>query len=199
MIKTLIGAICAGALLAAAPVAAQLSYSDSFSFLKAVKEQDGAKVASLIATPGTIVINSRDRENGEGALHYMVRERNHGWLAYLLGKKARPDLQNKQGDTPLSLAAQMGWVEGAQLLLAKGATVDLPNGRGETPLIRAAQKRDMPMVRVLLASGADPKRTDSAAGYSASDYARQDPRGAAILKLLLAPAAAKPAAAGPKL
>ena len=199
MSKGFIGALCAGALLVAAPASAQQSYSDSFTFLKAVKEQDGDKVAALIATPGTTVINTRDRDAGEGALHYMVRARNYGWLSYLLGKKARPDLQNRLGDTPLALAAQMGWAEGAQLLLSQGASVDLPNGRGETPLIRAVQKRDMAMVRLLLGKGANPKRTDSAAGYSAIDYARQDPRGAAILKLLETPPAPKTGAAGPKL
>lgn len=199
MTKAFFGALAASAMLAAVPAGAQ-NYSDSYAFLKAIKERDGAKVGNLIATPGTTVINTRDKGNGEGALHYMVRERDLTWLGYLLGKKARPDLQNNSGDTPLILAARIGWAEGAQLLLAQRASVDLPNSSGETPLIIAAQKRDLPMVRLLLAKGANPKRSDSVAGYSAIDYARQDPRAAAILKLLEAPppAPAK-AAAGPKL
>jgi hypothetical protein len=40
------------------------------------------------------------------------------------------------------------------------------------------------MVRLLLSAGADPKRSDSAAGYSALDYARQDARSAPIARLL---------------
>jgi ankyrin repeat protein len=58
----------------------------------------------------------------------------------------------------------------------------------------------MEMVRLLLARGANPKRTDNVAGYSALDYAKQDRRSAAVLKLLEAPPA-KPAReiAGPKL
>jgi hypothetical protein len=45
----------------------------------------------------------------------------------------------------------------------------------------------MSMVRALLDKGANPKRTDSVAGYSAIDYARRDSRSAAILKLLETP------------
>jgi ankyrin repeat protein len=196
--KGFMAAFCAAALLVAAPVLAQ-SHSDGYTFLKAVKDRDGATVSSLIATPGTIVINTRDRSNGEGALHLLVRQRDLTWLAFLLGKKAKPDLQNNQGETPLNLAAQIGWIDGAEVLLSQRATVNLGNNRGETPLIRAVQMRDIAMVRLLLSKGADPKRPDAVAGYSAIDYARQDSRAAPILKLLEAAAAPRKPAAGPKL
>ena len=183
--------------LAAVPAAAQMNFSDSYTFLKAVKERDGAKVNDLISAPGSVVINTRDRTNGEGALHYTVRARDITWLAFLLGKGARPDLQSNRGDTPLTLAAQIGWLDGAEQLLARRASVDLANGRGETALILATQRRDVPMVRLLLARRADPKRTDNVAGMSALDYARQDPRAVAVLKLLEAKLAPPKPAAGP--
>lgn len=184
--------------LAAAPASGQMSYSDSYTFLKAVKDRDAAKVNALVGgATGAIVINSRDRTNGEGALHYTVRARDIVWLAFLLGKGARPDIQSNRGDTPLTLAAQIGWVEGAEQLLLRRASVDLANGRGETPLILATQRRDLAMVRLLLGRRADPKRTDNVAGMSALDYARQDPRAGAVLKLLEAKVAPARAAAGP--
>ena len=171
--------------LAAVPAAAQMNFSDSYTFLKAVRERDGAKVNELVGgATGTIVVNSRDRTNGEGALHYMIRARDLTWLAFLLGKGARPDIQSNRGDTPLTLAAQIGWLEGAEQLLARRASVDLANGRGETPLILATQRRDLAMVRLLLGRRADPKRTDNVAGMSALDYAKQDPRAGAVLKLI---------------
>jgi ankyrin repeat protein len=170
-------------LMLAAPVLAQ-GYSDSYTFLKAVKERDGAKVQTLIAEPGSIAINSRERSSGDGALHLLVRDRDLVWLNFMLARGAKADLQNNRGDTALNLAAQMGWTEGAEILLARRASVDLANSRGETPLIQAVHKRDLAMVRLLLGRGADPKRTDSAAGYSAIDYARRDPRAAPILRLL---------------
>jgi ankyrin repeat protein len=190
-------AIAAAAVPGAASAQGNISYSDSYTFLKAVKDRDGAKVTELVGAPGSVVINTRDRTSGEGALHYVVRGRDITWLAFLLGKGARPDLQSNRGDTPLTLAAQIGWLEGAEQLLTRRASVDLPNGRGETALILATQRRDIAMVRMLLARRADPKRTDNVAGMSALDYARQDPRAAAVLKLLEAKAAPAKAAAGP--
>jgi ankyrin repeat protein len=184
--------------VAAVPASAQQNFSDSYTFLKAVRDRDAAKVNELVGSAtGTIIVNSRDRSNGEGALHYTVRARDLTWLAFLLGKGARPDIQSNRGDTPLTLTAQIGWLEGAEQLLARRASVDLANGRGETPLILATQRRDLAMVRLLLARRADPKRTDNVAGMSALDYARQDPRAGAVLKLLEAKVAPARPAAGP--
>jgi ankyrin repeat protein len=184
-------------LVLAVPASGQQTFSDSFTFLKAVRERDGDKVTDLVSEPGTTVINTRDRGSGEGALHIVVRGRDLNWLAFLLGKGARPDLQTNRGDTPLTLAAQIGWLEGVEQLLARRASVDLPNGRGETALILATQRRDMPLVRLLLSRRADPKRTDNVAGMSAIDYAKQDPRAGAVLKLLEAKAAPAKPVAGP--
>ena len=55
---------------------------------------------------------------------------------------------------------------------------------GETPLIIAVQQREVPIVRQLLDAGANPDRTDTAAGYSARDYATRDPRAHDILQLI---------------
>ena len=53
------------------------------------------------------------------------------------------------------------------------------------------------MVRLLLARRADPKRTDNVAGMSALDYAKQDPRAGAVLKLLEAKVAPAKPVSGP--
>lgn len=175
------------ALLAIVAVPAFAQFSDGFSFLKAVRSRDGGKVMEIVSTPGSTVINSRDRGSGEGALHIVARNRDFEWLGFLLTRGARPDLQDNQGNTPLMIAAQIGWPEGAEALLGYRANVNLPNARGETPLILAVQRRDPIMVRMLMARGADPRRADSVVGLSALDYARRDSRGAAILRLLETP------------
>jgi uncharacterized protein len=190
-------AACMALTVVAAPAWGQNNFSDSYTFLKAVKDKDGAKVTELVSEPGSVVINTRDRSSGEGALHYVVRSRDLSWLAFLLGKGAKPDLQSNRGDTPLTLAAQIGWLDGVEQLLARRASVDLANGRGETALILATQRRDVPLVRLLLARRADPGRTDKVAGMSALDYAKQDPRAGAVLKLLEAKLAPAKPAAGP--
>jgi ankyrin repeat protein len=99
----------------------------------------------------------------------------------------------------LAIAAQLGWVEGAQLLAQRGAAVDLPNNRGETPLILAVQKRDPGDGPAAARTRRQPQAYDSVAGYSALDYARRDGRAAAILKLLEAPPAAPRKMQGPTL
>lgn len=183
--------------LAAQPGHSQ-RFSDSYTFIQGVKERDGGKVEALVSVPGSTVINAKDG-NGDGALHIVTRGRDRVWLGFLLGKGAKPDLPNRDGNSALILASQLGWMEGAELLLRFKANVDLANNRGETPLIFAVHNRDVAMTRLLLGRGANPKRTDSVAGYSALDYARQDKRAAAVLKLLEAPPAPSKPVAGPKL
>jgi ankyrin repeat protein len=167
----------------AAPLAAQ-SFSDGYTFIKAVRERDGATVERILANPGSTAINARDGNSGETALHILVRGRDAAWLGYMLGHGARPDTADRDGNTPLVLAAQVGWLDGADVLLGRGANPNLGNSRGETPLIFAVQRRDMPMVRLLLQNRANPNQTDHASGNSPIDYARQDSRAAAILRLL---------------
>ena len=179
------------ALAMAVPATAQ-SYSDGYTFIKAVQDRDGNKATGIINQPGTTVVNTARDGAGEYAVHIVTRGRDYTWLSYLLGKGARPDVQNAKGETALSLAAQIGWTEGAELLLSSGATVDLPNQRGETPLILAVHGHSLPMVRLLLNGGANPNKTDHVAGYSALDYARQDSRDAPIARLLETKAKAKP-------
>ena len=200
MSRRLIGNFAAAAALGllAVPATAQ-RMSDSYTFLKAVRERDGNKVQELLGSPGAATtVNVRDQGSGEGALHIVVRERDFTWLSFLLARGAKPDVQDKQGNTPLGLAAQLGWAEGAEELISRRATVDLANSRGETPLILAVHHRDVALVRLLLAKGASAKRTDSVAGYSALDYAKRDPRAAALVKMLEAPPTPPRAVAGPK-
>lgn len=171
-----------GAILLASPVGAQ--QSETYNFLKGVKDRDVAAVQAIITDPRSNAINAREQPGGEGGLHMVVRGRDRSWLSFLLGRGARPNLQSSDGTTPLGLAAQIGWVDGAELLIARGADVNLANARGETPLILAVQARNLPMVRLLAANGGDPRRSDNVAGYSALDYARRDRRSTAILRVL---------------
>ena len=168
--------------LAAVPALAQ-NYSEGFTFLKAVRERDANTAQNILSVPNSAIINSRD-SNGEGALHILVRGRDINWLAFMLGRGARPDVQMRDGTTPLILAAQIGWVEGAQELLSRRANPNLGNSQGETPLTFAVQRRDLAMVRLLMRARADPNQSDHVTGNSPLDLARQDPRAAAVLREL---------------
>lgn len=179
--KMIITAVAA-AMLATSPVAAQ--FSDSYNFLKAVKERKGEEAEKFLAEPGTVIINTRDGTTGETALHIVIQRRDSTWLGYLLQKGANPNLADKKGMTPLMLATQLGYVEGIETLVRKKAMVDQTNRSGETALILAVQLRNSEAVRALLKAGASPDKKDSRAGYSARDYAKQDGRASAIAAII---------------
>ena len=173
-----------------APLTAQY-VSDAEPFINAVRDRDGNKVTELIEARPTIV-NTRNLK-GETALIIAISRTDDLWTKFLLGKGANPSLANAAGDTPLIAAARVGYTEAIELLLALGAKVDVGNKMGETPLIVAVQQRQLEAVKLLLAKGADPDKKDSAAGYSARDYAKRDTRSRALLTAI--ESAAKPKAA----
>jgi uncharacterized protein len=169
-----------------APVAAPAQFSDSYNFLKAVRERDGQKVTDFINKPGSgaVIVNTRDSATGEGALHIVTKRRDVTWLSFLLAKGANPNQRDGGGNTALMLAAQLGFAEGLALLIDRKAQVDLANNSGETPLIRAVQNRDIASVRTLLAAGANPNRADTSSGLTARQYAERDMRSGAIVKAI---------------
>ena len=167
----------------AAP-AAYAQFSDSYNFLKAVKDRKGEEAEKFLSEPGSVIINTRDGSTGETALHIVIQRRDSTWLGYLLQKGANPNLADKKGTTPLMLATQLGYVDGIDWLVRKKAVVDQTNRSGETALILAVQLRNPEAVRALLKAGANPDKTDSRAGYSARDYAKQDGRASAIAAII---------------
>ncbi|HNW17800.1 MAG TPA: ankyrin repeat domain-containing protein [Sphingorhabdus lacus] len=163
---------------------AQAQFSDSYNFLKAVRERKGEEAEKFLSEPGTVIVNTRDSTSGETALHIVITRRDSTWLGYLLQKGANPNLADKKGTTPLMLATQLNYVEGIDLLVKKKVQVDQTNRSGETALILAVQLRNAEAVRALLKAGANPDKKDSRAGYSARDYAKQDGRATAIVAIL---------------
>ena len=170
--------ILLGAASLSAPAAAQY-VSDAEPFINAVATRDNDKVLDLIEKRPTIV-NSRNAR-GQTALNVAISRSDELWTRFLIGKKANPNLQDGNGDTPLIAAARVGYADAVELLLSSGAKVDLANRMGETPLIIAVQQRELPVVKLLLAKGANPDKPDAAAGYTARDYAKRDTRARDIL------------------
>ncbi|UVI39468.1 ankyrin repeat domain-containing protein [Qipengyuania spongiae] len=158
------------AVLAPLPAAAQ-SFSPGYEFLKAVRDRDGDAVTDALSQPGTIIVNTRDIASGESALHIVTQRRDAVWIRFLTAKGANPNIEDKNGTTPLQVAASLGFVEGIEALVKAGARVDVTNSSGETPLISAIHRRDPAMIRLLVKNGANPDRNDNS-GRSARDYAQ---------------------------
>jgi ankyrin repeat protein len=181
--------ISAAAFLAAmaamlAPVPASAQFSDTYNFLRGVRNRDFEEVRQIVEQPGSTVINVRDRSSGEGALHIVTRERDTQWLLYLLRNHANPNIRDNDGNTPMHIAAQIGYGEAVRWLNVVNADVNARNDRGETPLVLAVQQRNAAIVRQLVEAGANPDIADSVVGLSARDYAVRDGRSQHIVEIL---------------
>lgn len=175
-----------------------LSGSEGEAFLEAIEKGDNNKAIPLIEEPGSRVANYKGY-GGFGALHIVTRKRQLDWVGYLLKKGADPNIQDSKGDTPLHIAARIGFDQAADYFVRTGAKVNLANKRGETPLSAAVQANQPRIVEMLLKAGADPDKSDFAAGLSARDYARRDSRNPSLLKMIETIKSTKKQVAGPTL
>jgi uncharacterized protein len=167
----------------AAP-AAYAQFSDSYNFLKAVREKDGTEVNKILADPASRIVDTRESSSGQTALHIVVQRQDATWVGFLLQKGANPNIGDKNGNTPLMLASQLGFMDGVDWLVDKKATVDAANRGGETALILAVHGKNSVMVRALLKAGANPDKRDYLSGMSAREYAQRDGRGNNIAELI---------------
>lgn len=171
-------AIALGIAGLSAPATAQ--YSDAYNFLKAVKDRDGTEATKFLNEPGSTVVNTRDLANGQTALHIVVARRDETWTRFLLQRGANPNIADKNGATPVSIAASLGFVEGVEALVKAGGRIDTTNASGETPLIAAVHRRDSALIRLLMKNGANADRSDNS-GRSARDYAKMMGGSAGVL------------------
>ena len=183
-------------LLMGAPAPAQISLTAG-DFVDAVRDRDGDKAMEMLHSRGNQIINLRD-DKGETALVVAIQRRDDTWTGFLLNQGADPNLAERNGETPLIAAARIGYMGALGDLLRANAKIEAANRMGETALIVAVQNRHADIVKVLLALGANPDKADSAAGYSARDYAKRDTRSRDILKLIEAADAERKAASKPK-
>lgn len=179
--RLLVSVMLAAATAGARPAAAQ--FSDSYNFIKAVKDRDVNKAIELADKPGTTVVNTRDNDTGETGVHMVTRRGDLGWLGLLYQKGANLNLKDREGNTPLMLATISRWSEGVATLIRLKAQVNVPNRLGETAILKAVQARDLALVKILIEAGANPDLADNS-GISARAVATSDTRAASIAKLL---------------
>jgi ankyrin repeat protein len=176
--------VIAGMALGMVSAAASAQFSNhGYDFVEAVRNRDGGKATQLLESQPVGLVNSK-ASDGNTALVIAIARGDSDWTAYLLTEGADPNLAGAGGDTPLIAASRIGFGDAVAWLIGKGAKIDGTNRMGETALIIAVQQRRIPIIRTLLEAGANPDRADTAAGYSARDYAARDTRSREIIKLI---------------
>lgn len=91
----------------------------------------------------------------EDMLFAAFENSNEEIIKKLLDKGLNINAENKEGNTPLHLAAMEGWEDIALLLIEKGADVNKPNSKETTPLFYAAEQSLDALVETLIKKGAD--------------------------------------------
>ena len=93
---------------------------------------------------------------GVTALYVACQFGDHDIASILLNAKADPNIQTKDGWTPLTLASSKGYINTVQLLLEHSADINYRSTvTGDTALILACKYGHTKMVRLLLERGAD--------------------------------------------
>jgi ankyrin repeat protein len=188
-----------GLLLAFGAVPAAAQFSDSYNFIKAVKDKDVNKAIEIADKPGTTVVNTRDADTGDYPIHIVTRRTDIGWVGLVVQKGGNINAKDASGNTPLILASIARWQEGAALFIRLKAQLNAQNRLGETALLKAVQARDYELTKLLVDAGANPDIGDNS-GATARGTADADPRAANIAKLLKTiPVRSNKAVQGPSL
>lgn len=98
-------------------------------------------------------INIHENSDKEPFLHQAVSNGATTIIEYLLQQESEVNKQNKQGFTPIALAAYRGDLKVIRSLLTNNADPNIPNKWGNTPLHNVADSKKC--VEKLLAANAD--------------------------------------------
>ncbi|CAJ1337375.1 unnamed protein product [Effrenium voratum] len=89
--------------------------------------------------PTGLAVNAREEKFEWGLLHFAAHKGEVGLLDWLLRQKARPDMADGEGNTPLVLCAKSNHVQAMEMLMARGASIaQRTKEQGFTPLLWAA-------------------------------------------------------------
>jgi uncharacterized protein len=147
----------------------------------AVKSGNNEAVRTLLKQPGAV---NTPEPDGTTALHWAVRADDLPTAQLLLRAGAKPNVANRYGVTPISLAAVNGNAAMIGALLKAGADADTTLAEGETVLMRAARTGNPEALEVLLAHGADVNHKESSLEETALMWAAAENNAAAVQLLL---------------
>lgn len=128
-----------------------LTYSSPPDMAYPIKSQNILRFAAVLL----ICLSSQASAGIQEDFIWAVERGNLSEVSRLLEKGANPDLPNKEGYTPLMIAAQEKNLKMAELLIEVGAKLDLRNRFGETAIMLASYQGFTEMVKLLYIRGAE--------------------------------------------
>lgn len=147
----------------------------------AVMHRDSAAVRTLLAAKADV---NEPQADGTTALHWAARWDDLETAALLIHAGAGPGTANRDGATPMFLAAQNGSAAMIAQLLKAGAGIDAPVlAHGETALMMASRSGNADAVKLLLDQGAKIDAKDTLRGTTALMWAAEQGHDA-IVELL---------------
>lgn len=148
--------------------------------------EQGNRKAALASIRAGVDVNAA-QPDGTRPIQWAVYKVDYEILDALIARKAKVDVTNEFGSTPLGEASKLGDARMVKALLAAGARPDLPNQDGETPLMLAIKTGELPVVEMLIQAGANANAREKFHNQTALMWAATAPKDAGeIVKLLLA-------------
>ncbi len=176
-VKTILAMVCVAA---AVPLWAQAQKGSLATLI-----QDGNRKAALEKIRAGVDVNEA-QPDGTRPIHWAVYRVDYELLDALIAKKAKVDVSNEFGSSPLAEAAKLGDARMVKTLLDAGARPDAPNQDGETALMLAIKAGELPAVETLIQAGANVNAKETFHNQTALMWAAAAPRNAgAMVKLLL--------------
>ena len=125
-----------------------------------MRKKNVCEILQILLTAPDARVNAKDRD-GDSLLHYAVC-RDIKIVELLIKNKAKIDIRNSWGETPLHTAAEKADIPVIKYLLSHRADIEIKDSLGGTPLKSAICGRDPEKaVAFLLSAGADPDSCDS--------------------------------------
>src|SRR5687768_1596107 len=115
--------------------------------------QRGDRTAALARIRAGVDVNA-PQHDGTRPIHWPGVRVDCELLDALIARKARADVTNEFGHTPLAEAVKVADLRMVKTLLGAGAGVESPNLDGETALMLAIKGGALPIVRLLIDAGA---------------------------------------------
>lgn len=127
---------------------------------KAIKAGDLAKVRKIIGSGIDVNVPIPTDSLGATPLHFAVRENKLEIVRVLLEAGADSSLEDENGDTAMTSAADREHIAIARLLIEKGTSIDSKNSKGITALMREVpyEEKDDTLAKIEL--GASLELTD---------------------------------------